>query len=319
MKRRSSFKKERKKTKKTKIVVATLIVLVAAVACGVVSYQITAKKIFVNSDKTTQQSKVATSTMPSTDSTDGAEDNGSYLPLDKDPNAEDAMVVAENTEGIIKGTKKYPVRTDGKKVVYLTLDDGPSSETTQQNLDTLDKFNVKATFFVTGVGINKEKGNADLLKEIVQKGHAIGNHTYSHNYKILYPNRTIDANAFMADVDKCNDTLKSVLGSNFSTRVIRFPGGYWSWKGREAIKPILDQRGYAIINWNSLSEDAQGKSKNAQELLERAKFNTENLGPNADSVVILMHDTYGKQESVKALPSIIEYFKSKGFEFKTIK
>lgn len=316
MKRRSSFKKERKKTK---IVVATLIVLVAAVTCGVVSYQITAKKIFVNSDKTTQQSKVATSTdtTDTTDSTDG--DTVSYLPLDKDPNAEDATVVAANTEGIITGTKKYPVRTDGKKVVYLTLDDGPSSETTQQNLDTLDKFNVKATFFVTGVGINKEKGNADLLKEIVQKGNAIGNHTYSHNYKILYPNRTIDANAFMADVDKCNDTLKSVLGSNFSTRVLRFPGGYWSWKGREAIKPILDKKGYAIINWNSLSEDAQGKPKNAQELLERAKFNTENLGPNADSVVILMHDTYGKQESVKALPLIIEYFKSKGFEFKTIK
>lgn len=311
MKKRLSFNKERKKTK---MIVVTLIVLVVAVACGIGSYQITSKKIFLNSDKTTQQTKVATST----DSPDGTQDTD-YLPLDKDPNAEDATVVAANTEGIITGTKKYPVRTDGKKVVYLTLDDGPSSETTQQNLDTLDKFNVKATFFVTGIGINKENGNADLLKEIAQKGHAIGNHTYSHNYKILYPNRTIDANAFMTDVDKCNETLKSVLGSNFSTRVLRFPGGYWSWKGREAIKPILDQRGYAIINWNSLSEDAQGKQKNAQELLERVKFNTENLGPNVDSVVVLMHDTYGKEESVKALPSIIEYFKSKGFEFKTIK
>ncbi len=61
------------------------------------------------------------------------------------------------------------------------------------------------------------------------------------------------------------------------------------------------------------------KKKNADELVEFAKKSVEALGPNADNVVILMHDTYGKEETVKALPRIIEYLQSKGFEFKSIK
>ena len=59
--------------------------------------------------------------------------------------------------------------------------------------------------------------------------------------------------------------------------------------------------------------------KNADELLQSTKDTIEVLGPNADSVVLLMHDTYGKEETVKALPQIIEYLQGKGFEFRTIK
>ena len=53
-------------------------------------------------------------------------DNSNYLELKDDPNADDAAMVAENTKGLLNGTKTYPVRTDGKKIVYLTFDDGPS-------------------------------------------------------------------------------------------------------------------------------------------------------------------------------------------------
>lgn len=246
-------------------------------------------------------------------------DNSGYLKLEDDPNAEDALQVFANTEGLLKGTKQYPVRTDGKKIVYLTFDDGPSTENTPNVLKTLEQYGVKATFFVTGKSVDSGEESKKLLKQIAKNGHAIGNHTYSHDYNKLYPGRTIDSNAFMAEIDKCNESLKSVLGKDFSTRVIRFPGGYWSWNGRTGIRPVIDEKGYAIIDWNTLNEDAQGPKKNAEQLVQSLKKNTDALGPNADSVVVLMHDTYGKSETVKSVPQIIEYFKAKGFEFKTIK
>ena len=159
----------------------------------------------------------------------------------------------------------------------------------------------------------------EILRREAKEGHAIANHTYSHDYDYLYPSRTINADNFWKDVQKCNDVLKDILGKDFSTRVVRFPGGYWSWNGRENIRPIIDQNGYAIIDWNALSKDAEGKKKNADELVQATRETVDSLGPDADSVVILMHDTYGKEETVKSLQGIIDYLKDKGFEFRTIK
>lgn len=275
-------------------------------------------------ESTTVTSKPETSTTEPEDETSTTsppvdnKDTG-YLKLEDDPNAEDAMMVFHNTEGLLKGTKTYPVRTDGKKVVYLTFDDGPSTTNTPKVLDILDQYNVKATFFVLGKSIDTDSQSEELLKQIANNGHAIGNHSYSHDYNYLYPGRIISPENFMSDINKCNDALKRVLGEDFKTRVVRFPGGYWSWDGRTNIRPILDEQGYAIIDWNTLNEDAQGSKKDANQLLECTKKNTEALGPNADSIVLLMHDTYGKEATVDALPQIIEYYKSLGFEFKTIK
>ena len=113
--------------------------------------------------------------------------------------------------------------------------------------------------------------------------------------------------------------MKEILGDDFSTRVIRFPGGYWSWEGRTPMRDKMIETGYCNIDWNALNEDAQGAAKTADELVQKTKENIERLGPDADSVVLLMHDTYGKEETVKALPQIIEYLQDKGFEFRTIK
>lgn len=242
-----------------------------------------------------------------------------YLKLEDDVNADDALEVFHRTESLIKGEKQYPVRDDGKKVVYLTFDDGPSTTNTPGILDVLKQNNVKATFFIMGKQVDSSDEAKQLLKREANEGHAIANHTYSHDYDYLYPNRIINVENFWNDVQKCNDVLKSVLGDDFSTRTVRFPGGYWSWKGRENIRPIIDQNAYAILDWNALSKDAEGKKKNAEELLQVTKETVESLGPNADSVVILMHDTYGKEETVKSLQGIIDYLKNKGFEFRTIK
>ena len=183
----------------------------------------------------------------------------------------------------------------------------------------LDKYNVKATFFVLGTSIAANDQAKALLKKEVARGHAIGNHTYSHNYSYLYPNRTMNVNNIVSDLEKSQNSMKAVLGEDFSTRVIRLPGGYWSWEGRTAMKEAMEQNGYYNVDWNALNKDAEGKMKNADELVQCTKESVEALGPNADSVVLLMHDTYGKEETVKALPRIIEYLQSQGFEFRTIK
>ena len=246
-------------------------------------------------------------------------DNSGYLTLKDDPNADDAKIVSENTKGIITGTKSYPVRNDGKKVVYLTFDDGPSTTNTPKVLDILDEYNVKATFFVLGKSLDKNEEAREILKEEVKRGHAIGNHTYSHDYSQLYPNRTINVDKVLEEINKTNDILKDILGKDFSTRVIRFPGGYWSWDGREPMRDKMIEYGYCNIDWNALNGDAEGKKKNADQLFNVTKDTVERLGSEADSIVILMHDTYGKEETVKALPKVIEYLKANGYEFRTIK
>lgn len=230
--------------------------------------------------------------------------------------ADDARVVSERVNSLVKNEVSYPVRDDGKKVVYLTFDDGPSPSTTPKILDILDQYNVKATFMILGSNL-ESKESAELLKKEYSSGHAIGNHTYCHEYGYLYPDNVISVDNFIADIKKCDEKLKEVLGEDFSTRVIRFPGGYWSWEGRTAIKPVLQEKGYQDIYWDAMNGDAEGGKKDKDQLVAKAKQSIDECGPNADSVVILMHDI--KEGTVQALPEIIEYCESKGFEFRTIK
>lgn len=318
---------ERRKKHRAKIIRRRRIVTLCSSILIILVLGIVVSKVFFHNKDIKLSAKGSEETSTATSSTLTNKENltatskgqGLYLKLEDDPNAEDALEVFANTEGLLKGTKKYPVRTDGKKVVYLTFDDGPSTTNTPQVLDVLDKYNIKATFFILGKSLEEGETAENILKRIASDGHAIGNHTYGHDYDYLYPGRTINPDNFMSEINKCNERIKKVLGDDFDTRVIRFPGGYWSWEGRTGIRPILDEKGYAIIDWNTLNEDAQGAKKDANGLVECLKKNTDALGPDADSVVVLMHDTYGKEETVKSLPGIIQYFKDKGFEFKTIK
>ena len=137
-----------------------------------------------------------------------SKNNVNYIKLEDDPNADDAVMVSENTKGLLNGTKNYPVRTDGKRVVYLTFDDGPSTTNTPQILDILDQYNVKATFFVLGKMLEAGNGEKDVLKDIAENGHAIANHTYGHDYAYLYPNGTMNVDNIVSDVEKNNDREK---------------------------------------------------------------------------------------------------------------
>lgn len=220
----------------------------------------------------------------------------------------DALEIAEKL-------KSGSYSNNGEKIVFLTFDDGTSTTVTPEVLRVLDENDVKATFFLTGQNIERGGQKAkDLIKQEFEKGHAIANHSYSHNYKLLYPQRTLNLEAFNADFKKTDDILKNVLGPHFSTRVIRCPGGHMSWKGMDPLDSYLAENKMASIDWNALNADAEGKKKNAQELADYAIKTSQ----GKEIVVLLMHDTYGKEQTAKALPQIIKHFKDNGYAFKTL-
>lgn len=237
-------------------------------------------------------------------------DNSGYLPLEEDINADDASIVLPET---MHQWNFY--REDEKKIVYLTFDDGPSTEVTTQILDILDANDVKATFFTLGTAIEGNPQSAKILKRMAKSGHAIANHGYSHDYNLLYPNGIIDVNAFMNDMEKNQQLLKSILGQDFETRVIRLPGGYSTWYGVTPLNEALTAKGYYQTDWNCHNGDAEGSEKGPVEQLETLKGNKLDY----DTLIVLMHDTNEKQNTVEYLQSAIDYLKSEGFEFKTLK
>ncbi|WP_058831003.1 polysaccharide deacetylase family protein [Paenibacillus polymyxa] len=235
-----------------------------------------------------------------------------------DPDVEDGAFVEKYLNQQMLG--QMPDGADGKKVAYLSFDDGPSVTVTPQILDILKKQKVKATFFIVGKEANENDHTRNLIKRIVKEGHAIGNHTYSHNYKYLYPSRRVNTDHVMQEIEKNNQVLKSILGPEFSTRMIRFPGGHMTWNRRDpqgmaALDKVLRQKDYHQVDWNVLTKDAEGRSKKAPALINQFIRSVK----GREKAIILMHDTYGKEETAKALPQIIEYLKKQGYEFKVMK
>ena len=117
---------------------------------------------------------------------------------------------------------------------------------------------------------------------------------------------------------KSEDAMKKVLGENFSTKVIRFPGGHGSWD-TSTIDSVLEQDGYSYIDWNTLNGDAEGQGLSPDQLLARLQETVTDLEGNNDVIVILMHDTDAKESTAQYLGKAIDYLKSQGYEFKTLK
>ncbi|TGY39925.1 polysaccharide deacetylase [Clostridium sartagoforme] len=237
-------------------------------------------------------------------------DNSGYLTLEEDINADDASVVVPETM-----YKWNFYREDNKKIAYLTFDDGPSEHSTEQILDILNANDIKATFFTLGSSIERNTRSEEILKRMAKEGHAIASHGYSHQYSILYPNRTVDVQAVLNDFEKNDKLLKDKLGKDFSTRLIRLPGGHSSWNGTAALDVELENRGIIQVDWNSLNGDAEGHDKPKEVLLK----NLQETVLDQDVVIVLMHDTDSKKGTVDYLQSAIDYLRGEGFEFRTLK
>ena len=194
-------------------------------------------------------------------------------------------------------------RTDaGERVIYLTFDDGPTDSTTPKALDILREFGVKATFFVIGRQIC---GREEILRRTAAEGHAIGIHTYTHDYAAIYRSRE----ALLEDIGRCRDAIRSVL-PRYSRKIYRFPGGSFLCPDlRAAVKAA----GYRYYDWNASAGDAEG-SYSAEQLFENAVRSAQ----NKDSVLLLLHDGVGYRQTLRALPKIIGYFQNEGYRFKTL-
>lgn len=199
-----------------------------------------------------------------------------------------------------------PYVSDGNKIVYLTFDDGPSATVTPKVLDILKQYNIKATFFVVGIMIDENK---ELLVTTKNEGHAIGNHSYSHNYKNIYSS----TDNFLQDINKNNELIKSVLNQKEDIKLIRFPGGSFGQR-LEPFRKAVQDASYNYVDWNCLNGDAEGIKISADRLVSRLK----ETAAGQEHLVILMHDAPGKETTVQALPTIIEYLKAQGYSFKLL-
>lgn len=208
----------------------------------------------------------------------------------------------------VKEKKKIKtIGQSGDKVVYLTFDDGPSANT-EKILVILNKYNVKATFFVTGNG----KSYNYLIKKAYSQGHTIGLHSYTHNYSIYKSEET-----YFQDLDKIGNMVKNQIG--FVPKYIRFPGGSSnavSKKYKKGIMSILvgevQDRGYQYYDWNVSSGDASGNNVSVSTIVKNS------TSSHANNVMILLHDTKAKNTTVQALPKIIEHYQSLGYRFEGI-
>ena len=199
-----------------------------------------------------------------------------------------------------------PYIVDGKKIAYLTFDDGPSVTATPFILDILKKYNIKVTFFVVGSMVYENK---QLLVREKQEGHSIGNHTYTHNYKYLYS----DVNNFLGEIKKTGELVKSVLNTEEDIKLIRFPGGS-SGSSLSVYRKAAEENGYHYVDWNCLNGDAEASHVPAEKLISNIK----QTSGGQQHIVILMHDAPGKETTVQALPAIIEYLQAQGYSFERL-
>lgn len=197
------------------------------------------------------------------------------------------------------------------RTAYLTFDDGPSG-LTPQVLSILRRENIRATFFVTGAGLEQHR---ELIREMAAEGHALGNHSFSHDYR-LYRNE----DGFMEDVHKLDRALQELTGS--APEVLRFPGGSNTRLGRTKGSPWLMPRlvrrvreeGYQYFDWNVSSTDAAQAVQPKEEIVGAVL----SAAANKTTAIVLMHDAPGKTTTVEALPEVIRGLRKLGFRFEVL-
>ena len=185
----------------------------------------------------------------------------------------------------------WRIKRKKQRVVYLTFDDGPIPEVTPWVLDTLDKYGIKATFFMVG---DNARRHPWLVEEIKKRGHSYGNHTMHHLQGLK-----VTKLRYMRDITEANDYIDSAL--------FRPPHGLMRPSQAKAIK-----KRYNIVMYDLVTRDYSYKL-NSEEVLKNVKKYTRN------GSIIVFHDSLRAEINMKyALPRAIEWLKSKGYEFLAI-
>ena len=219
----------------------------------------------------------------------------------------------------------WNMESNGTKTVYLTFDDGPSY-LTEQFLDVLDQYGVKATFFVT----NQSPEYSYLIAEAYQRGHTIGMHTSSHSFEIYKSEED-----YFFDLQEIANVVHDQIGYvpcfirfpggssivhdhiGYVPCFIRFPGGSSNTRSRRYSEGIMAKlaeevqaRGYQYYDWNG--ECGDGEMLSAEEEVAIA------LDCSAENIIMLCHDGPLKEATLEALPGIIEGYQARGYVFAPI-
>lgn len=185
--------------------------------------------------------------------------------------------------------------SESVRKVCLTFDDGPSANT-DEILDILARYDVKATFFVNG-----KPGFEEQYRRIVDEGHTLAMHSYSHRYQEMYS----DIDAFKDDFFEIQSYLMDVTG--VQCRYYRFPGGSSNTVCNVNMRDCIDflnEQDIVYFDWNVSSGDATRNYISANQVVNNVMMPVENN--NWNTYVVLMHDAVGKETTVEALPVIIE-------------
>lgn len=192
---------------------------------------------------------------------------------------------------------------DGDKVAYLTFDDGPSA-LTPKVLQVLKENDVKATFFVVG---RSDEQSKKIMKQIVDEGHTIAMHTYTHSYKQIYAS----PEACLKDLSKLRDLIVDATG--VEPQLMRFAGGSINSYNKGFSRQITNEvtrRGYTYFDWNVSAGDAE-KGATRQSIYN----DTINQSLRVEKAVVLFHDSGTKHDTLAELPKIIETLKKNGYRF----
>ena len=195
-------------------------------------------------------------------------------------------------------------------VIFLTFDDGPTSDSTPQILDILKKRDIKATFFI----LHYDEHREPLIKREKEEGHTIALHGYSHTYSEVYTS----SDACLENFRKIKEQVYQTTGTE--SKIIRFPGGssnviskkYCEGVMTELTKRVIDE-GYRYFDWNVDSDDA-GHAKTSEKVYQNV---TTGIKPGRNNVV-LMHDFAGNHKTIDALDSIISWGLEQGYVFRRI-
>lgn len=209
--------------------------------------------------------------------------------------------------------------TLGGKYVFLTFDDGINLTSTPRNLDVLAKEHVSATFFIVGYTVTDRTG--PVLQRIAKAGHAVALHSFDHDYDHLYPGRVADPAEIKRQAQETLAAIRKYLGPGFSTRLWRYPGGHMSWNNMEAGDRALLDLGLSWIDWNGmggLADIPSRRPKDVPGVLDYLVKSTQ-WSPTREVYVLLLHDTAGKLLIPEALPTIIKYYRDRGFDFAVLK
>lgn len=195
-------------------------------------------------------------------------------------------------------------------IIYLTFDDGPTSDSTPQILDILKNRNIKATFFI----LHYDEQHEQFIKREYEEGHTIGLHGYTHAYAELYQS----ADTCMENFRKIREQVYQTTGTQ--SKIIRFPGGssntiskkYCEGVMTELVKRTVEE-GYRYFDWNVDSDDA-GHAKTSEKVYQNV---TNGIKPGRNNVV-LMHDFAKNNKTIDALNSIIDWGLEQGYVFRKI-